>query len=38
MHKERSFEDRTYRYEDMKGIMEEAIPSILEKVAKMSET
>jgi thymidylate synthase len=38
MHKERSFEDRTYRYEDMKGIMEEAIPGILEKVAKMSET
>ena len=38
MNKERSFEDRTYRYEDMKGIMEEAIPGILEKVAKMSET
>ncbi|MEE9189954.1 MAG: thymidylate synthase [Candidatus Neomarinimicrobiota bacterium] len=38
MHKERSFEERTYRYEDMKGIMEEAIPGILEKVAKMSET
>jgi thymidylate synthase len=38
MHKERSFEDRTYRYQDMKGVMEEAIPGILEKVAKMSET
>jgi thymidylate synthase len=38
MHKERSFEDRTYRYADMKGVMKEAIPGILEKVEKMSET
>jgi thymidylate synthase len=38
MYKERSFEERTYRCEDMKGIMEEAIPSILEKVEKMSIT
>lgn len=38
MYKERSFEERTYRYKDMKGIMEEAIPSILEKVEKMSTT
>jgi thymidylate synthase len=38
MYKERSFEERTYRYEDMKGIMEEAVPNILEKVEKMSIT
>ena len=38
MYKERSFKERTYRYEDMKGIMEEAIPSILEKVEKMTTT
>ena len=33
--KERSFEDRTYCYEDMKPIMDEAIPAILEKAAGM---
>jgi thymidylate synthase len=38
MQKERSFEDRTYRFEDIKGVMEEAIPGIIEKVTKMSET
>ena len=38
MYKERSFEERTYRCEDMKGIMEEAIPGILKKVEKMSIT
>ncbi len=34
-----TFEDRTYRYDDplIKEIMEEAIPKILEKVAKQSE-
>jgi thymidylate synthase len=31
----RSFEERTYRYEDMKMFMDEAIPLILEKAAKM---
>jgi len=35
MYHERSFEERSYRYEDMKMIMDEAIPGILEKVAKM---
>ncbi|MFC1550888.1 thymidylate synthase [Candidatus Neomarinimicrobiota bacterium] len=38
MYKERSFKERTYHYRDMKGIMEEAIPSILEKVEKMTTT
>ena len=32
---ERDFEDRTYRYEDVKEIMDEAIPAIREKAAKM---
>jgi thymidylate synthase len=31
----RSFEERTFRYEDVKGLMEEAIPGILEKAAHM---
>lgn len=31
----RSFEERTYRYEDVKDIMEEARPVILEKVKNM---
>ena len=31
----RSFEDRTYSYSDMKFIMDEAIPSIREKAARM---
>ena len=31
----RSFDERTYRYEDMKIIMDEAIPGILEKARKM---
>jgi thymidylate synthase len=31
----RSFDERTYRYEDMKMFMDEAIPGILEKAAKM---
>ncbi|MBC8403095.1 MAG: hypothetical protein H8E14_16535 [Candidatus Marinimicrobia bacterium] len=35
MYNERPFEDRTYRYEDMKFIMDEAIPGILNKVAQM---
>ncbi len=35
MHTERSFEDRTFRYTDMKMIMDEAIPGIMEKVAGM---
>jgi len=35
MYDERPFEDRTYRYEDMKFIMDEAIPGILNKVAQM---
>lgn len=30
--KSRSFEDRTFRYEDMKPIMDESIPEILEKM------
>ncbi|HPN83791.1 MAG TPA: thymidylate synthase [Victivallales bacterium] len=33
--KSRSFEERTFRYEDVKEIMEDARPSILEKVKKM---
>ncbi len=32
----RSFEERTFRYEDMKPIMDEAIPGILEKADKLS--
>ncbi len=32
----RSFEERTYRYEDVKDIMAEARPAILEKVKNMS--
>jgi thymidylate synthase len=31
----RSFEERTYRYADMKILMDEAIPDILEKASKM---
>ena len=31
----RSFEERTFRYEDVKFIMDEAIPGILEKAKKM---
>jgi len=33
--KTRTFEERTFRYKDVKEIMEEAIPHILEKAAKM---
>ncbi len=33
--KTRTFEQRTYRYEDVKGIMDDSIPSILEKASKM---
>ena len=33
--KNRTFEQRTYRYEDVKGIMEDSIPSILDKASKM---
>jgi len=33
--KTRSFDERTYRYADMKMFMDEAIPGILEKAAKM---
>ena len=32
---DRTFEDRTFRYEDVKDIMVKAIPAILEKAAKM---
>lgn len=35
MRSERTFENRTYRYSDMKFMMDEAIPGILEKVSKM---
>ena len=31
----RSFEDRTYRYEDVKFLMDESIPFIREKAAGM---
>ena len=31
----RTFEQRTYRYEDMRALMEEAIPDILEKASQM---
>ncbi|MFC1608507.1 thymidylate synthase, partial [Candidatus Latescibacterota bacterium] len=31
----RSFEERTFRYEDVKFIMDEAVPGILEKAKKM---
>jgi len=31
----RTFEQRTFRYEAVRGIMEEAIPAILEKAARM---
>ena len=31
----RSFEERTFRYEDVKDIMEEAVPGILDKAARM---
>jgi thymidylate synthase len=31
----RSFEERTYRYEEMKPIMDEAIPMIRDKAARM---
>lgn len=34
----RTFEQRTYRYEDMRPFMEEAIPAILEKASKMGRT
>jgi thymidylate synthase len=33
--KRRPFEERTFRYEDVKGMMQEAIPGILEKAAKL---
>jgi thymidylate synthase len=33
--KKRTFEQRTLRYEDVKPIMDEARPAILEKVEKM---
>lgn len=33
--KKRSFEERTFRYADVKSIMEEAIPSLIEKASKM---
>ena len=33
--KTRTFEERTFRYEDVKDIMDEAIPHILEKAMKM---
>ena len=33
--KSRTFEQRTFRYEDIKMIMDEAIPAILKKAAKM---
>jgi thymidylate synthase len=35
MLKSRTFEQRTFRYEDVKPVMDEAIPAILEKAAKM---
>ena len=31
----RTFEERTFRYEDVKFIMDEAVPKILEKASKM---
>jgi thymidylate synthase len=31
----RSFEERTFRYEDVRDIMEEAVPGILEKASRM---
>ena len=31
----RTFEERTFRYEDVKDIMEEAVPRILEKASRM---
>lgn len=34
----RTFEQRTYRYEDMRPFMEEAIPAILEKASQMGRT
>jgi thymidylate synthase len=33
--KNRTFEERCYRYEDMKFIMEESIPAIREKASRM---
>jgi thymidylate synthase len=33
--KTRTFEERCYRYEDMKFMMDESIPSIREKVLRM---
>ncbi len=35
MYRERSFAERCFRYDDMKPIMDEAIPGIIEKVAQM---
>lgn len=35
MLQKRSFEERTFRYEDVKEIMDSAVPSILEKAARM---
>ena len=32
----RTFEERTYRYEDVKFMMDEAVEGIMEKVSKMS--
>ena len=31
----RSFEERTFRYKDVKYIMDEAVPGILDKASKM---
>ena len=33
--RERTFEERTFRYEDVRPVMEEAVPGILEKAARM---
>ena len=35
MYRERSFAERCFRYDDMKPIMDEAIPGIIEKVAQI---
>jgi len=35
MRTERTFEERTYRYEDVKFMMDEAVEGIMEKVSKM---
>lgn len=33
--KTRTFEERCFRYEDVKSIMEESIPAVREKAARM---